>query len=194
MSPVKPEMPLEEVLLAFAVEPVHDRATLERYLELFPRFAEDLVDLSHELRIGGRGISEAVEDEATVQRALQQLVGVTPRAQATAPNPFDAIRGEAFADLADSLRVPRSLLIAFRDRLVVASTVPAAFAARVARGARTTVADLMKHLELPSLLAPQASYKADGKPSAAEKVAFDALLKANGVTDEQKADIYTAVE
>jgi hypothetical protein len=52
MSPVKPEMPLEEVLLAFAVEPVRDRATLERYLELYPRFAEDLVDLSHELRIG----------------------------------------------------------------------------------------------------------------------------------------------
>jgi hypothetical protein len=192
MSPVKPEMPLEEVLFAFAVEPVHDRATLERYLELYPRFAEDLVDLSHELRIGGRGLSEAVEDEATVRRALQQLVGASARA--TAANPFDAFRGEAFADLADTLRVPRSLLMAFRDRLVIASTVPAAFAARVARGARTTVADLMKHLELPSVLGPQTSYKADGKPSAAEKVAFDALLKSNGVTDEQKTDIYTAVE
>jgi hypothetical protein len=191
MSPVKPEMPLEEVLLAFAVEPVHDWATLERYLELYPRFADDLVDLSHELRIGGRGIAEAVEDEVTVQRALQQLVG---GARAAAANPFDAFRGEAFADLADMLRVPRSLLIAFRDRLVIASTVPAAFAARVARGTRTTVADLMKHLELPSLLAPQASYKADGKPSAAEKMAFDALLESNGVTDEQKTDIYTAVE
>jgi hypothetical protein len=193
MSPVKPEMPLEEVLLAFAVEPVHDRGTLERYLELYPRFAEELVDLSHELRIGGRSLSEAV-DEATVQRALQQLVGASARAQATAANPFDTVRGEAFADLADTLRVPRSLLMAFRDRLVIASTVPAAFAARVARGARTTLADLMKHLELPSQLAPQASYKADGKPSAAEKVAFDALLKSNGVTEEQKTDIYTAVE
>jgi hypothetical protein len=192
MSPVKPEMPLEEVLLAFAVEPVRDRATLERYLELYPRFAEDLVDLSHELRIGGRGIAEAVEDDATVQRALQQLVGASARAAAA--NPFDAFRGEAFADLADMLRVPRSLLIAFRDRLVIASTVPAAFAARVARGARTTVADLMKHLELPSLLGPQASYKADGKPSAAEKMAFDALLESSGVTDKQKSDIYTAVE
>ena len=194
MSPAKPEMPLEEVLLAFAVEPVHDRATLERYLKLYPRFAEDLVDLSHELRMGGRGLAEAVEDEATVQRALQQLVDVSARAPGTAANPFDAFHGQAFADLADMLRVPRSLLIAFRDRLVIASTVPAAFAARVARAARTTVADLMKHLELPSLLAPQASYKADGKPSAAEKMAFDALLESNGVTDEQKTDIYTAVE
>jgi hypothetical protein len=85
-------------------------------------------------------------------------------------------------------------MIAFRDRLVIAATVPTAFAARVARASRTTVTDLISHLELPSQLAPQASYKADGKPTAAEKVAFDELLKSNGVTEEQKADIYTAVE
>lgn len=194
MSPVKPEMPLEDVLLAFAVEPVQDKPTLERYLKKYPQFAADLIDLSHELRLPGRGFSEAVEDEATVQRALQHLVGVSARTPAAAVNPFDTVRGEAFANLADELRVPRSLLMAFRDRLVIASTVPAAFAARVARGLRTTVADLMKHLELPSQLAPQASYKADGKPTAAEKVAFDALLKSNGVTEEQKTDIYTAVE
>ena len=194
MSPVKPEMPLEEVLLAFAVEPVHDRATLERYLERYPAFAEDLIDLSHELRIRGRGISRAVEDEAKVQRALQQLVAAAPRAQAAVANPFDAFRGEAFVDLANALRVPRSLLIAFRDRLVITSTVPSAFAARVARAVRTTVADLMRHLDLPSQLAPQASYKAEGKPAVADKVAFDSLLKSNGVTEEQKTDIYTAVE
>lgn len=194
MSPVKPEMSLEEALLAFSVEPVHDRATLERYLELYPQFAEDLVDMSHEFRMEGRGTSEAVEDEATVQRALQALLGTSARAPGFAANPFDAFRGQKFAELADTLRVPRSLLIALRDRLVIASTVPSAFAARVASAARTTVPDLMKHLELPPLLAPAANYKAEGKPSAAEKMAFDALLKSSGVTDDQKTDIYSAVE
>ena len=39
-----------------------------------------------------------------------------------------------------------------------------------------------------------ASYKAVGKPSAAEKMAFDALLESSGVTDDQKTDIYSEVE
>ena len=140
MSPAKPEVPLEDVLLAFSVEPIHDRATLERYLNHYPQFAEDLVDMSHELRIGGRSVSESVEDDATFQRALKQLIGATAQASGTAANPFDAFRGPAFAQLADTLRVPRSILIAFRDRLVIESSVPPAFAIRVARSARTTVA------------------------------------------------------
>jgi hypothetical protein len=194
MSPTKSEMPLEEVLLAFAVEPVHDRAALERYLALYPHFAVDIVDMSHELRIGGRAISEAVEDETTFQRALKQLVSTAAPAPGTVTNPFDAFRGLAFATLADTLRVPRSVLIAFRDRLVISSSVPAAFVARVARSAQTTVADLMAYLELPPVVAPAANYKADQKPAAPEKVAFDTLLDASGVTPEQKADIYKAAE
>jgi hypothetical protein len=86
------------------------------------------------------------------------------------------------------------VLIAFRDRLVIASSVPAAFVARVARLAQTTVADLMAYLELPPVVAPAANYKADQKPAASEKVAFDTLLDASGVTPEQKADIYKAAE
>lgn len=194
MSPAKPGVPLEDVLLAFAVEPVHDRATLERYLNHYPQFAEDLVDMSHELRIGGRGVSGAVEGDATFQRALKQLIGPTAQVSGAAANPFDAFRGPAFAELADTLRVPRSILIAFRDRLVIESSVPPAFAARVARSARTTVADLMAHLQQPPVLAAAANYKADQKPSASGKVALDALLDASGVTPEQKADIYTSAD
>jgi hypothetical protein len=187
-------MPLEEVLLAFSVEPVHDRATLERYLALYPHHAEDLVDMSHELRLGGRGISDAVEDETTFQRALQQLVSAAGPTAGTAANPFDAFRGLAFAELADTLRIPRSILIAFRDRLVIESSVPPAFAIRVARSAQTTVADLMAHLQQPPVLAATANYKADQKPSASGKVALDALLDASGVTPEQKADIYKSAD
>lgn len=194
MSRTKSEMSLEEVLLAFSVEPVHDRATLDRYLALYPHFAEDIVDMSHELRIGGRGISEAVEDETTFQRALKQLVGAAAPASDAAANPFEAFRGLAFATLAETLRVPRSVLIAFRDRLVIVSSVPTAFLTRVARSAQTTVADLAAYLELPPVVAPAANYKADRKPAASEKVAFDALLDASGVTPEQKADIYQAAE
>ncbi|HXC53123.1 MAG TPA: hypothetical protein VN634_19705 [Candidatus Limnocylindrales bacterium] len=192
MSPAKPQIPLEDVLFAFSVEPTHDKLTLERYLTLYPQFTEDLVDLSHELRIEGRGIAEAVEDEATFQRALKQFTGV--RRPAAVINPFDAFRGAGFAALAKKLRVPRSVLLAFRDRLVIASSVPAAFVERVARAANTTVADLMTHLDLPPVVATPANYKANEKPTLADKVAFDTLLDASGTTTEQKLDIYTAAE
>ncbi|WP_048757826.1 hypothetical protein, partial [Afipia felis] len=95
---------------------------------------------------------------------------------------------------ADTLRVPRSILIALRDRLVVESSVPAAFAARIARSTRTSVEGLMAHLQQPPVLTASANYKADQKPSASGKVTLDALLDASGVTPEERADIYTAVE
>ena len=39
----------EDVLDAFAVEPNHERNTLERYLRDYPQYAAELVDLSREL-------------------------------------------------------------------------------------------------------------------------------------------------
>jgi hypothetical protein len=192
MTTLKPEMQLDDVLLAFSVEPAHDKPTLDRYLALYPQYTEDLIDLSLDLRIEGRGISEAFEDEATFQRALEQLRRAgKPR---SAANPFEAFRGASFVSLADTLRVPRSVLIAFRDRLVIASSVPQLFLARIARAAHTTVADLLAYLNLPPAVAGAMNYKADVKPASSEKVPFESLLDSSGITPEQKADIYTSSE
>jgi hypothetical protein len=196
MSPENFDTLLEDILLAFSVEPSHDRATLERYLKRYPQYAGDLIDMSHELRLPGRDLQNAVEDEAVFQRAWQQFAKTVPGTEPSRPvtNPFDAFRGTAFAALAQKLRIPRSLLIAFRDRLVIASSIPGAFLARVARAARSNVADLMAHLELPAVVAPAANYKADQKPAAPAKVPFEELLDASGVTPDQKTDIYTSSE
>lgn len=60
----------EDVLFAFSVEPRHDRATLERYLLLYPSLAEDLIDLAHELRMVEEfGPSEQVADHEETARA-----------------------------------------------------------------------------------------------------------------------------
>ena len=61
----------ESVLYAFAVEANHDRGTLERYLRGYPELAEELIDLSSELRMGERlagprGI--AISDQALRRR------------------------------------------------------------------------------------------------------------------------------
>jgi len=49
MSAADERPSLESVLDAFAVESEPDRLTLERYLRLFPEYANELIELSCEL-------------------------------------------------------------------------------------------------------------------------------------------------
>ncbi len=196
MSSADSDTLLQNVLLAFAVEPHHDRATLERYLKLYPQYAVDLVDLLSELRQSSPLRADIREDEAAAKRAWDEFAGTVPRAEGTPSlaDPFAAFRGVAFANLAQALRVPRSVLIALRDRLVIAASIPTPFFARLVRATRSTADEFLRYLELPPVIAPAASYKSDQKPEAPAKVRFDLLLDNSGVTAEQKEDIYTSVD
>lgn len=190
MSPIKPE--LEDVLFAFSAEPRHDKTTLERYLRDYPQFVEDLIDLSHELRMPGRSLSEVTEDEQTFQNAWTEFKGAATKREAV--NPFAQFQGMAFVSLAKTLRIPRSLLIVFRDRLVMLTSVPDVFLGRLANATGATIADLKTYLELPPVTAA-AAYKSDQKPATApEKVNLEALVDASGLTKEEKIDIFTAAE
>ena len=62
----------EDVLYAFSVEPKHDRQTLENYLRRYPELAEELIDLSHELRL----VAEL--EEINVRPAVGYLKIVRP--------------------------------------------------------------------------------------------------------------------
>lgn len=194
MSPADSDTLLEDILFAFAVEPAQDRATLERYLKLYPQYAGDLIDLLNELRFTGRQSTILPEDEAVFQRAWDAFSGTQPRSEPPAPSkdPFAAIRGTAFVLLAQTLRIPRSVLIALRDRLVTASSVPAPFLDRLIRATRSTTEEMLAHLEQPPVIASAASYKSDQNPEAAAKVSFEQLLDNSGVSAEQKTDIYTS--
>lgn len=50
-------MKIDDALYGFAMEPNHDRETLERYLAKYPHLAEELVDLLSEIRL------DSVRDE-----------------------------------------------------------------------------------------------------------------------------------
>src|SRR5688572_6154750 len=138
MSPAHSDDLLEDVLLAFSVEPAQDRTTLERYLKLYPQFAGDLIDFLNELRFPGREGIGIVEDEAIFQRAWNEFASIPQR---PILDPFAGFRGTAFVALAQNLRVPRSVLIALRDRLVIASSIPALFLARLVKATRSTIED-----------------------------------------------------
>ncbi len=109
----------DDVLLAFAIEPRHDRATLERYLAEYPELTEDLIDLSNELRmVRSFGPAQvAAEADDAVDAAFQKLLAAGP-AKTVAVDMFATYKGRAFADLAVALNIPRAILQALRDRLV----------------------------------------------------------------------------
>lgn len=184
---------LEDVLLAFAVEPSHDPATLQRYLKLYPEYAVDLIDLLSELRQPQSARTDVRESEAAARRAWNEFASTVPRAEDVS-DPFAAFTGIAFVTLAQSLRVPRSILIALRDRLVIAASIPAPFFARLIRATQSTAETFQHYLDLPPALAPSASYKSDQKPEAPSKVSFELLLENSGITAEQKKDICTSAD
>jgi hypothetical protein len=194
MSDSEPDTMLPDVLLAFAVEPSHDRATLERYLKLYPQHAVDLIDLLSELRQAPSPRSAVQDSETAAKKAWDEFAGTKPRPESMTPlsDPFASFQGVAFASLARTLRVPRSILIALRDRLVIATSIPAPFFARLIRATRSTAEEFGRYLDLPPVVAPAASYKSDQKPEASAKASFEQLLDNSGVTADQKRDICTS--
>lgn len=192
MSTADTDSLLEHVLLAFAVESSHDKSTLERYLSRYPQYATDLVDLLSELRLSSEGIVHTTDDESAAQKAWDAFAATPPRAQrpGLVKNPFALFQGPAFVALATELRIRRSILIALRDRIVIATSIPKPFLKRLAIATRSTTEVLLEYLDQPTTVAPGASYKSDGKPEAPAKIEFERLLINSGVTSEEKDDIF----
>ena len=67
----------DDVLYAFAVEPLQGRDTLERYLRDHPEYAGDLIDLSYELSRGVHedGIPLSIEQQSIVDNAWLRHIG-----------------------------------------------------------------------------------------------------------------------
>lgn len=192
------EKSAEDVLFAFSVEPRHDRETLERYLKRYPQLADDLLDLSHELRISASlGATDVLaEDEASVQAAWQQYAAIAPQAapSASVATLFDRFKGTAFAALAEALLIPRSVLVALRDRLVVPSSIPRDFIRRFAKAADATVEAAQQYFALPPVTSAAASFKADQKPATQSQVTFEVLLAQSNLTEEQTAALQKDIE
>ena len=188
----------DDVLFAFSVEPRHDKGTLERYLKTYPQFADDLVDLSHELRISvSFGLGDTpLEDEVSVQAAWQQYAAIAPAgaAPAAVETLFDHFKGKAFVALAEALSVPRSVLVALRDRLVVPSSIPETIVRRLAGAANATVETVHQYLSLPPITSAAANFKADQKPGAQAQITFKTLLTQTNLTEEQMAALQRNLE
>lgn len=180
----------EAILYAFASEASHDRSTLERYLKEYPDLAEELIDLSSELRVSEMLASQPARDEADpgLEAAWKEFLGCKPQSAPSsgAVDLFARYRGAAFVKLADALNIPRSILMALRDGLVDASSIPKGFIRRFAEATETPVdvvrPSLAHALETPTALA----FKSDTKPSHRGQTTFRKLVQSTEMPDEQR--------
>ncbi|MCG3138758.1 MAG: hypothetical protein HJJLKODD_02626 [Phycisphaerae bacterium] len=180
----------EVILYAFAIEPNHDRQTVERYLRQYPEIAEDLIDISSERRLREAAwvqSNDAIADphwkEAWEQFRQHKPQGVS---SGQAVSPFSTFRGQAFAKLAETLSVPRSFLTALRDGLVQASSIPERFVRRLAQTMGSSIDSLRNYFANPQASLLGRAFKSDDKPSQQGQVTFEELVQCTNMSTEQR--------
>lgn len=180
----------ETVLYAFAVEPSRDQHTLDRYLAQYPELTEELIDLAFELRFVEAQMPSQTDPatDSGLQSAWQEFIECAPAAAKPAKSAsfLSKFRGQPFAELATRLNVPRSILTAFRDRLVEPLSVPEQFLRRFADAAESSLQEVRDYLSNPPLIIGTAEFKADKKPSHQGRVTFRHLVESTEMTDEER--------
>lgn len=164
---------IENILAAFAVEPDHDKATLDRYLTAHPDLKTEFLDLILELEFdNGDGSALDLESE-TVSASWKRFA-----------NSSDVpLAASAFTrDAAKAMAVKTTVIMQLRDRAVLVATIPLGFMSRLAASLGTSDAELTEYLSSPRSLATGASYKADGKPTLAPQMDLSDLLAQCGYT------------
>ncbi len=179
----------DDVLYAFSIEPKHDRATLERYLLRYPEMADDLIDLSHELRIPIHSIPDVAPHlDRKAEEAWKAFVECAPASRSvTGQNSlFASLKGAALVELATKLDIPRALLTALRDRLAEPSTIPMRFLSRLATASNSPIKAIHEYLALPPVTSLGLQFKSDNRPANQGQVPFRKLVDDTAMTDKQR--------
>lgn len=178
----------EEVLLAFSVEPTHDRRTLEKYLTDYPEHAKALVACSIELMVDATRSAESVAtSEDAVDRAWQRFQSaVSQPEEASVINPFATLNPGAFKSLAKELDINSLLLSRLRDRAIVAVTIPHRFVQRLATELGATTEAIMDYLRSPPAMVSGHSFRSAVKPAVAEQISFEKAVETSQLTPGQQ--------
>lgn len=173
----------ESVLDAFAAENDYGRATLERYLRLYPVYANDLVDLSLELSCAACEDVDPLSpsDQSLIDAAWVKHAAAAPKAFA---DPFKAMAISDWRVVAQRLDVPRQVVTALREGRVALASIPRRFLQKWAEAMSSTISQLELALEKASPCGAR-SYKAEGKPVAGGQVSFEQVLIDAGVPAEK---------
>ena len=180
----------EEVLHAFSVEPRHDRATLEHYLNQYPEHTLALVDCSIELMMDAAhsGDEVRVSSDQVVDQAWRQFQAALESAQRTAAvaNPFAQLQPTAFKSMAKRLDVSSLFLIRVRERAIDAATFPRRFVQQLAAELGATADAVSNYLRSPPTMASSLSFRSNVKPEVAAQIPFDQAVETSHLTPAQK--------
>lgn len=176
---------LEDVLDAFAMEASYGKETIGKYIERYPQFTADIVDLSRQLErpLKVDASPLPVEVLSRIDTAWRAHVAVRP---ATANDPLAALDLAKSRELARFFDLPRQVITAFNEHRVVVTSVPKKFLAQFAAKIDSTAEALMAALS-QQVAQPARSYSADEKPVPAERVSFEQLLIDANVPAEKRA-------
>ncbi|MFW1678689.1 hypothetical protein ACFVYJ_13040 [Pontibacter sp. JAM-7] len=191
---IGPDESKEDVLYAFSVEPRRDAAILEKYLQSYPQYRDELIDLSIEMLTAP--VHEEIPADGKVSEGAamawdkfqSMLSGTESESRSTGvENPLANLDKKSFRDLAKSLGLSRIFLTRLRDQTITFSSIPIRFIEAVADAANVS-ADIMKSaLNRPATISSAQSFKADGKPTAPEPISFDEAIETSNLSEEQKA-------
>lgn len=170
----------EDVLGAFAMDFEPGAGVLERYLSQYPKYSLQLVDLSREL---SREFEDdrplSAEDLATVRAGMRRLQERSATLQS-----LQAAPAKTFTDAAKGLALPMQAGLALREHRIEASTIPLRILEKLAQALQTSVTVLHSYLALPPQVSQHRASKSSAKPTAAEKVSFERILREAGVDED----------
>ncbi len=180
----------ENILFAFAVEPNHNRETLDRYLKKYPQLANELIDLSSELRLQASSPQPPATpiDDPGFEDAWATFSSVVPDT-IPAANPFVSFRGQEFVQMCASLVLPRSVVIALRDRLLEPESIPARLVSSIARLADFESDAVRQYFAQPPTTPTTVAFKANKKPGEMERISFKQLIEDTELTEEQRKSV-----
>jgi hypothetical protein len=177
----------EEVLLAFAVEPTHDRKTLERYLSEFPEHSIALVDCSIEFMLDSTRSDNVVEStEDTVEHAWQRFQAMMSVDDTPLINPFAKLNSTAFKSLAKRLDITNLLLVRLRDRAIEPMTIPIRFIQKLAAEFEVTVDAVLAFLNGSPSMISNHSFRSSVKPMVTNQITFQEAIETSQLTESQK--------
>lgn len=162
-----------DILEAFAAEEVHNKATLERYVERYPAFALDLIKLSFlidNLVETDRPLSE--HDENRIESAWSQV----KQSMVTANTGALLRLNKQAAKVSRETGLPRQVITALRECMIDPRTITWRFLRRVGRSAEILPEVLKAAISVP---APEAarSFSSLQPPQRAEQISLRKVLE-----------------